>query len=107
LKKYRKNDAIYKGQIDQHGKRNGYGVLVYKNKERVYEGQWVNDNREGQGYERFKNRSCYIGEFKDNKLNGRGVYKWANGEVYDGEFSMGMKEGHGVWKGISGDCYIG
>lgn len=39
IKKY--NDAIYRGLI-QKGKRNGFGVMVYR-KNRVYEGEWVDD----------------------------------------------------------------
>jgi hypothetical protein len=35
--------------------------MVGKNK--VYEGEWKNDQREGRGYEKFKNGSTYIGEY--------------------------------------------
>jgi hypothetical protein len=32
------------------GKRYGLGLMIY-NTQRVYEGQWINDFREGNGYE--------------------------------------------------------
>ena len=47
IKKY--NDAIYRGQL-VGGKREGMGVMVYR-KNRVYEGEWFNDVRNGKGYE--------------------------------------------------------
>lgn len=36
--------------------------MLYK-KNRVYEGEWVNDVRSGRGYERYLNGNKYEGEF--------------------------------------------
>jgi hypothetical protein len=36
--------------------------MTYNNS-RVYEGSWINDKREGLGYERFKNGNIYNGEY--------------------------------------------
>ena len=36
------------------GKRNGKGVMKYRNG-RQYEGDWVDDIREGKGFERYPN----------------------------------------------------
>ena len=49
IKKY--SDAIYRGLI-QAGKKNGLGVMLYR-KDRVCEGYWANDVRQGRGYERY------------------------------------------------------
>lgn len=39
-------------------KRNGWGVIIYKSG-RVYEGQWVDDIRNGDGYELYQNKNSY------------------------------------------------
>jgi hypothetical protein len=43
MKKYA--DSVYRGELTEHNKREGFGVMVYR-KNRVYEGFWVNDQRE-------------------------------------------------------------
>jgi hypothetical protein len=60
----------------QDRKRNGKGVMIYltngldngislpNNIKRIYEGDWVDDHREGQGYERYSNCNDYEGGFK-------------------------------------------
>lgn len=104
MKKYQ--DSFYRGEVNDHGQREGYGVMVYR-KNRVYEGQWLCDLRHGKGYERYSNGNTYEGNFANGKAEGKGVYHWANGEVYDGEWHQGVKEGYGMWKGIYGDSYMG
>lgn len=104
MKKY--SDSFYRGEVNDHGQREGYGVMVYR-KNRIYEGQWLNDVRHGKGYERYSNGNTYEGNFINGKAHGKGVYHWANGEVYDGEWQKGVKEGYGMWKGIYGDSYMG
>ena len=103
LKKYQ--DAVFRGEL-REGKRHGLGVMVYR-KNRVYEGQWADDYREGKGMERYSNGNKYEGDFVKGKAHGKGVYHWANGEVYDGEWYAGVKEGYGMWRGIFGDSYLG
>lgn len=46
LKKYR--EAAYYGEI-VNGRRHGMGVMIYNN-DRVYEGHWECDYKQGQGY---------------------------------------------------------
>ena len=42
-------DAVYKGEIEADtNKRHGKGVIIYKNG-RVYEGDWIDDKRQGRG----------------------------------------------------------
>ena len=66
---------------------------------RVYEGLWVNDRREGNGYERYKNGDVYTGEFKGGRPFGKGRRKWADtGEVYDGDWYQGLRHGVGNWQ---------
>ena len=52
-------DSYYIGELDpETSMRDGLGICVY-NSQRVYEGNWVNDKREGRGYERFSNGNVY------------------------------------------------
>jgi hypothetical protein len=81
IKKYK--DALYFGQLNADGKRQGKGVMIYAN-DRKYEGEWSEDLRHGRGYERHSNGNLYIGQFQQGKAQGHGIYKWANGEEYDG-----------------------
>lgn len=139
---------MYRGQVKDvpNGRsvREGFGVVVYKNKVsvkankkerpwysftpavpggsaaggectvktegaqyRIYEGTWVEDKRDGHGYEVFSDGNTYQGGYKQGKPHGKGIYTWANSEIYEGEFKMGVKDGYGVWKGTQGDSYIG
>ena len=41
-------------------KRHGKGIITY-NSQRIYEGEWKNDKRDGMGYERFTNGNQYEG----------------------------------------------
>ncbi len=72
---------------DENSKiRHGKGVMIYLTNgmstdglngiKRVYEGDWVNDYREGNGYECYSNQNEYLGGFKHNKSNGTGIYRW-------------------------------
>lgn len=67
FKRYLK--ALYRGELADR-KRHGFGVMLYEGSERVYEGTWVDDQRQGRGYERYKNGATYIGDFADNKPSG-------------------------------------
>ena len=105
VKRYK--NATYKGLINPETReREGFGVLI-NNTGRVYEGEWIQDKRNGQGYETFKTGNVYRGAFMNNKPHGKGIYNWANGEVYDGEFTQGCKNGFGIWKGLQNDSYMG
>jgi len=45
--------GVYKGLLNlKTEKREGFGVLLYNNG-RIYEGAWLEDKRNGQGYEEF------------------------------------------------------
>ena len=103
LKKYR--EAAYYGQI-VNGKRHGQGVMIYNN-DRIFEGNWERDYKQGMGYEEFPNSSSYLGQYINGKPEGIGKYTWANGEFYEGEWVNGLKHGSGMWKGIKGDSYVG
>ena len=47
IKKFK--ESAYYGEI-VNGKRHGQGIMIYNN-ERVYEGLWENDYKQGKGFE--------------------------------------------------------
>lgn len=53
--------------------------MEYKNG-RVYEGEWLNDLRNGQGSEKYTNGDTYVGQFQDGKAHGKGIYTWMDGD---------------------------
>jgi hypothetical protein len=62
----RLGDAVYMGII-KDGKREGKGIMRYKN--RLYEGSWENDLRHGEGFEVYKNNNYYLGGFQNGKFS--------------------------------------
>ena len=60
------NEDIYEGQWHE-GKRNGYGVLTKRSGDH-FEGHWVNDKREGQGSYYFSEKNkLFVGEWVDDQ----------------------------------------
>eukprot|EP00347_Sterkiella_histriomuscorum_P003834 403362762 len=105
IKKYK--NSVYRGQLNSEGKRHGKGIMSYFDSMRLYEGDWVNDYREGEGYEKFSNLNEYRGAYKVNKPNGKGTYWWRNGDYYDGQWYEGVRQGQGKWISRSGETYEG
>ena len=51
---------------------------------------------EGLGIYTFQTGYRYEGEFKDNNPNGQGVFSSPDGQYYEGEFKAGKLSGRGV-----------
>lgn len=80
------NENIYEGQWHE-GKRNGYGVLTKRNGDH-FEGHWVNDMREGQGsYFYHDKNKLFVGEWVNDQPK-TGVYT----EVEDDEVEKHPKK---------------
>lgn len=80
-------EAQYVGTFKE-GYKNGHGVKTWANGDR-YEGQFVNDLKEGQGLYVWGPESAwsgdrYRGEFKADQREGQGIYEFANGDRYEG-----------------------
>lgn len=55
-----------------------------------------------------KNRDgVYQGEYLRGKRHGKGKFTWVNGEEFEGEWKNGKKNGFGIWKSPKGDYYEG
>ena len=45
----------------------------------TYEGEWIDDQRDGFGFWTGANEDKYEGQFKENKFHGLGSYNWKVG----------------------------
>ena len=87
-------DGKYEGQI-LNNKREGRGIFYFNDGDK-YEGEWKNDFRHGKGIFYYNEGDRYEGDFKNNKRDGRGIYYYKNGDRYEGEYKNHKKDGQGV-----------
>ncbi|XP_055507563.1 radial spoke head 10 homolog B isoform X4 [Leucoraja erinacea] len=80
-----------------YGKRHGKGTIYY-NEEGTswYQGDWVNNVREGWGIRRYKSGNVYEGEWKNFTRHGEGTMSWiSTNEEYTGQWENGIQHGFG------------
>ncbi len=70
-----------------------------------YKGDWVDDERRGNGVFTSSNGNRYEGQFKDNKMHGKGKMNYVNKDSYTGDWVDGLRAGHGVFTWSSGARY--
>ncbi|KPP65479.1 hypothetical protein Z043_116098 [Scleropages formosus] len=90
-------DVFYRGQW-QRGKRQGKGIIYY-NKEMTswYEGDWVNNIKDGWGVRCYPSGNVYEGQWRNNARHGEGTMKWlALGQRYAGQWEEGVQQGRGT-----------
>ena len=71
------------------------GCAFHSNGDPQYDGEWVNDMREGKGTDYMGRVKYYTGEWKDDQPNGQGTLNCAR-TVYEGGMVRGMRHGEGV-----------
>ena len=99
-------EHIYEGQF-KNDMKEGQGKLSYKNCNDVYQGEFKENNITGFGFYIWDNKHTYLGEFINGKMHGRGTYKWPDGSEYDGEYINNIKEGNGIFKWADGRIFKG
>jgi hypothetical protein len=130
-KGYQKDCAgcIYEGAFE-YGASNGYGVCTWPTGW-VYQGEWMNDLRHGQGrcFQRIRRRRHneddedesdsddddddtsigeeYSGEWQEDMWNGTGTLRFAGGDVYHGQFFRDKMHGQGRYSFSDGSVYEG
>lgn len=57
-----------------------------------YEGQYMNDKKNGKGTYLWKNGSKYIGNFENDYRHGYGQMYWQDGKVYKGKWLNGIEK---------------
>lgn len=97
-------DGIYNGDL-KDGLKHGYGV--FKHTQYMYEGNWVNNFRDGLGKLTYLDGRIYEGLYKEGKKHGKGKLIYADGSIYDGEWNMGSREGSGVYTNVDGSTWVG
>uniref|UniRef100_W5MPQ6 Radial spoke head 10 homolog B2 n=1 Tax=Lepisosteus oculatus TaxID=7918 RepID=W5MPQ6_LEPOC len=80
------------------GKRHGKGAIYY-NAEGTswYEGDWVDNVREGWGVRCYSSGNVYEGQWKSSARHGRGTMRWpALRQQYSGQWADGIQQGQGT-----------
>ncbi len=101
-----KDKYRYAGRF-KNGQMHGSGVEFDKNGERIYQGTFRLDKREGRGEEYAEGIKVYKGEFSNNLRHGFGIAYFGDHHEYIGRFVEGVMDGLGIYKHPDGDRYEG
>ena len=98
--KIKKENGVYLGEAEQNLPQ-GRGCFIYNGKDGENL-QWIGyfDNGEKSNFGKLFNeegRLIYEGEYKNGLRNGEGTYYYARGLRYEGQFVNGLREGEGVF----------
>jgi len=86
----------------------GFGKYEYSTPAgMVYEGNFSNGKRHGEGTIKNADGSGYTGDFKDGFMHGKGVFTFANGDRYAGEMANDRIQGIGTATFQSGEKLTG
>lgn len=99
------NGDVYTGTFSNN-KMHGKGIKHVKDS--IYEGDFVNEIKQGTGKVTFMPQGdAYIGEYFNNTRNGYGKYEWKNGDVYEGYWEDGLVHGRGTYYHSDGSVFKG
>ncbi|CAD8206866.1 unnamed protein product [Paramecium pentaurelia] len=73
----------------------------------VYEGELLNDLKDGLGTYYYENGEKFDGLFSEDLIHGYGKYYFIGGHKYEGDWYQGEKSGMGILDFSTGDRYIG
>ena len=98
FKLYEDEDSDYYEGEFKEGKIHGEGIIYDKNHNIIYDGHFVDNEKEGDNEKQIlEDGGYYLGQFKKGKYNGKGVIYDENDEIiYDGDFVNDKKEGFGI-----------
>jgi hypothetical protein len=100
------SNEIYEGNF-VNDKRHGNGKLIENNGD-TYDGNFENDKKHGFGILISPNYFKYEGGFENDKISGNGKFIWfTNGNMYEGGFINGKQYGNGKYTLSNGDFYEG
>lgn len=75
----------------------GNGKLYDTDSSLIYDGEFNNNMKHGNGVLYYKNGDRYEGQFYNNQVQGEGVYYWKGGNMkWKGDFINGKKHGTGI-----------
>lgn len=87
------------------GHWHGYGIIRDADGD-IYEGQVVNDLKEGIGTIEFTDGRSFRGKFRQDEAS-EGTMSYIDGAQYTGELHHGNRHGKGVYRFLDGSVYIG
>ena len=99
-------EYVYEGNFHDDMK-NGQGSIKYLKLGRKYEGDFKNNEITGCGYLIYENKQTYKGNLVDGKKEGKGKYIWPDGSEYEGEYKNDIREGEGSLKWANGLIFKG
>jgi hypothetical protein len=91
----------------QGGCRSGRGTQTYAVDGSVYDGEWRDDQPNGQGTLTYLNGQKYVGQWKDDQRCGRGTETYGDGSRYEGEFMHDLYNGYGIRAQQGGKITVG
>jgi hypothetical protein len=80
------------------GVKQGSGRMEYASSGIVYEGEWRDNQRHGNGCLTWPTGDVYEGEWRHDCRHGHGTLRWANGDVFEGDWDENYRHGKGVIK---------
>lgn len=97
---YPDGTIMYRGGVKKndfgHDIYDGKGTLFDQEGERLYEGEFVNHMKQGNGIMYLKGQLIYQGEFIQNKKQGNGIL-YKDGQIhYEGHFRNDLMDGYGI-----------
>ncbi|MFJ7978734.1 AAA family ATPase [Lysinibacillus xylanilyticus] len=97
---YPDGTLMYRGGVKKndfgHDVYDGKGTLFDQEGELLFEGEFVNHMKQGNGIMYLKGQMIYQGEFIQNKKQGNGIL-YKDGQVYyEGHFRNDLMEGYGI-----------
>lgn len=108
-KTHQYDNGSYVGEF-RHGDKHGRGTYTWNAdpwKGDVYEGEWKNDRRTGQGTYVSPGKYKYVGGFLDNQRHGQGKMVYPDGSCYEGGWANGDCHGEGIYQGLHDYLYAG
>ena len=99
--KIKKENGLYLGEAEQNLPQ-GRGCFIYNGSKNGEGLKWVGyfDRGEKGNYGKLYNeegRLIYEGEYKNGLRNGEGIYYYNGGKKYEGFFVNGLREGEGIF----------
>ncbi|WP_369436088.1 MORN repeat-containing protein [Lysinibacillus fusiformis] len=92
--------VMYRGGVKKndfgHDIYDGKGTIFDQDGERLFEGEFVNHMKQGNGMMYLKGQMIYQGEFIQNKKQGNGILYKDGKKYYEGHFRNDLMDGYGI-----------
>ena len=93
---YKSDGMSWIGYFDKGAKGN-YGKLYNKDGILLYEGEYKNNIRNGNGTFYYPGGLKYIGEFENGIREGKGIFYCDEGSYWNGHFNKNEMNGEGIY----------